>query len=143
MIERGWVSEMSADSTKKEPKEYKEADLWRIPNILNIEVVHVHYSTPVPYFVKSQQIEMREAIEFLIKTSEDFPIRALSPALFVGDFAVIDVNYIGDNFYQFIVPAPDIKELKPGAPISIGWAGVIAKKIRTKFRFRVSREESR
>lgn len=136
---------MSADSSEREPRERKkDDDLWRMPNIESIETVHAHYDTPVPYFVRSNQIEIGEAIEFLVKTSEDFPIRALSPALFVGDFAVMDVSRIGENLYRFIVPAPDINKLKPGAPVSIGWAGVEkAKRIRTNIRFQISHEENR
>jgi hypothetical protein len=134
---------MSTDSTKKEPKETKESDLWRIPKILSIEVLDAHFRSPMPYFIKSQQVDIGEAIEFLVRTSEDFPVRALSPALFVGDFVVMDVSRVSENLYRFFVPEPDIKQLKLGAPISIGWAGVKAKRVRTKFRFRVGREESR
>ena len=134
---------MSADSGKIEKKEKGEETLWRMPMILGIEVIRVRYSHPVPYFIKSKQIEIVEGIEFLVKTSEDFPIRALSPALFVGNFPVLDVSRIAENLYRFFVPAPEIDRLETSAPISIGWAGLSEKKVTTKFRFLVQREERR
>jgi hypothetical protein len=138
------IMTMSADSGKREEKEKREEeDIWRMPMILGIEVIHVHYSHPIPYFIKSKQIEIIEGIEFLVKTSEDFPIRALSPALFVGDFPVMDVNRIGENLYRFFVPAPEIDRLETSAPMSIGWAGLSGGKVTTEYRFQVQREESR
>ena len=127
---------MSADSGSKEERE-KGENLWKLPRILSVKIIHVYYKTPVPYFMKSRPMEMQEAVEFLVKTSEDFPIRALSPALFVGDFPVTEGGRVNENLYQFVTPAPEIESLETGAPISIGWAGVKAKKIRTNFQYQV------
>jgi|SRR6266480_5378462 len=134
---------MSTDSAARETRE-KAEDLWKIPNILSVEVEHVHYSIPVQFFIKSRAVEIQEAIEFLVKTSEDFPIRALSPALFVGDFPVTEFSRVDKNIYRFVVPAPELEKLKPGASISMGWAGVkLAKKMTTNFQLQNQHEVNR
>jgi hypothetical protein len=133
---------MSADSGISEPSE-KEEDLWRMPQILTVEVIRVHYRKPIEYFMKSKPVHIQEAMEFLVKTSEEFPIRALSPALFVEDFPVTEVSHVGENLYRFVAPAPELERLKTGAAISIGWAGVRGKKMTTNFRFQIQREDNR
>lgn len=133
---------MNADAASKEQKS-KDVDLWRIPNILSVEAVHVRHRKPVLFYIKSKPAESRETIEFLVKTSEDFPDRALSPALFVGDYAVTEVSRVEKNVYRFVVPEPEIGRLKRNAIISIGWAGTRAKPVRTKFRVQIQREEAR
>src|SRR5437879_3006763 len=133
---------MNGDSASKEQKS-KNVDLWRIPNVLSVEAVHVRHRKPVLFYIKSKPAESRETIEFLVKTSEDFPDRALSPALFVGDYAVTEVNREEKNTYRFVVPVPEMGRLKRNAPISFGWAGTRAKPVRTKYRFQIQREETR
>lgn len=63
---------MSTDSGNREPGK-KEEDLWRIPQILAVEVIRVRYGKPIEYFMKSKPVQIQEAMEFLVKTSEEFP----------------------------------------------------------------------
>src|ERR671931_2524678 len=133
---------MTTDSGSPEPME-KGQDLWSLPTIISLEIVHVRYKKPIEYFIKSKLVQIGAATEFLVKTSQDFPIRALSPALFVGDVPVTEGTRLDKNLYRFVVPGPDSERLKAGTPISIGWAGVKAKKMTTNFQFQIQREENR
>ena len=133
---------MTSDSANKEQKR-KHIDLWRIPAIVSIEAVHVRYREPVRFYVQSKPVESRETIEFTVRTTEEFPVRALSPALFIGDHAITEMNRLGENMYSFVAPEREIPRLKQNAVISLGWAGTRAKPTRTKYRFRIGREETK
>src|SRR2546423_7884451 len=132
---------MNNDTNNKRPQEIE--DFWRLPEIVSMEVVHVRHRTPAKVYVGPKWAESNETVEFLVRTSEDFPIRALSPALFIGSHAVTEGNRVANNFYRFIVPATEIPKLQQDATISGGWAGVDAKPVATQHRFRIHREESR
>jgi hypothetical protein len=133
---------MNSDSANKEHKR-KDVDLWRIPAIVSIEAVHVRHREPMRFYVQSKPVESRETIEFIVRTTEEFPVRALSPALFVGDHAITEMSRLGENTYSFVAPETEIPRLKQNAAISLGWAGTRAKPTRTKYRFRIGREETR
>lgn len=133
---------MNSDSANKEHKR-KDVDLWRTPAIASIEAVHVHHREPMRFYVQSRPVESRETIEFIVRTTEEFPVRALSPSLFVGDHAITEMSRLGENIYSFVVPETEIPRLKQNAVISLGWAGTRAKPTRTKYRFLIGREETR
>jgi hypothetical protein len=133
---------MNSDSANKEHKR-KDVDLWRIPAIVSIEAVHVRHREPMRFYVQSKPVESHETIEFIVRTTEEFPVRALSPALFVGDHAITEMSRLGENIYRFVAPETEIPRLKQNAVISLGWAGTRAKPTRTKYRFRIGREETK
>jgi hypothetical protein len=56
----------------------------------------------------------------------------------------LEVGRVDKNIYRFVVPAPELEKLKPGASISMGWAGVkSAKKMTTNFQFQNQHEVNR
>jgi hypothetical protein len=58
-------------------------------------------------------------VEFMVRTDGPIPVRALGPALFVGDVAVTECERVEDTLYRFL--AFDIDQLRQGAPIAWGW----------------------
>ena len=134
---------MSSDSGSRESVEGKSEKLWSMPTILNIEIIHVYYNNPISYFFKSEIKKMDEGVKMMVTTSKKFPVRALSPALYVGEFPVTEYDYVSENLYRFIIPGPDIEKLKIGESISIGWLGEKTEKIMTNFQFHIQKEEQR
>jgi hypothetical protein len=110
---------------------------WQLPDVLGVRARHVRYAEPKLRHIGTQLTELREAVEFLVRTSGEFPARALSPALYVGDKELVNYRMVGMNQYLFF--AFDPQGLQQGAPISIGWPNLPGTKIRTKFRFEVER----
>ena len=125
---------MSIDGGKREPS-IPGADLWKLPKVLSINAVQVRYREPKVHYVGSKRVEYREAVELIVQTSGEFPARAFSPALFIGDSPIIDYEVVGENLYRFY--AFEFKKLKEDAPISIGWPQFPEQKKDTKLRFKV------
>ena len=109
---------MSFDSAGRVPP-HRDVNLWHLPDVLAVEVHHVRYRRPRQYTIQGRDHEISEAVEIVIETSEPFIIRALNPALFVGDIAITVAEGESDRRYRFLAFQPD--DLKPGAPISIAW----------------------
>jgi hypothetical protein len=109
---------MSFDTAGRVPP-HGDANLWHLPDVLAVEVHHVRYRRPRRHTIQGKDHEISEAVEITIETSEPFIIRALNPALFVGDIALTPTEGEGDRRYRFVALQPG--ELKPGAPISIAW----------------------
>ena len=108
---------MDEDSTNQEVRA-PEPDIRRLPEIESIKVVRVRYSEPVQYAESASRKEAYEAIEFQVTTSADFPIRALAPALFVGDVAVTESERVGNRKYRFV--SYGSHEFRDDEPISVG-----------------------
>ena len=111
---------MQGDSESRLPRR-DEPDIWHLPLLEFVEVVQVHYLQPRKHMVKGELIERDEGVEILIHTETPIPIRALSPALFIGDEQVSENEVMGPSDYRFFVL--DGKRLKPGAAIRLGWVG--------------------
>lgn len=131
---------MSTDAESKEPK-IAHTDLWSIPEVLGVEAALARYPEPRVHYVGTTRIESREAVEILVQTAGEFPVRALSPALFVGDLAIVEYEIAGESLYRFF--AFEIEKLEEGAPIAIGWPQFPERKRETQFRFEILREEQR
>lgn len=116
-------------------------DLWRLPDVLDTQVVHAHYTQPRTFVAGPKLIEMQEGIEITITVSSEFPTRALSPVLYVGDHALTEFERIGENRYRFY--AHEASKLKEDAPLSLGWFGQPERKTLTSFAYRVHQEETR
>ena len=132
---------MDGDSTTQEMRAPSE-DLRRLPEIESVRVVRVRYRKPVQYADGRSRKEASEAVEFQVTTSADFPIRALAPALFIGDAVVTESRRVGERKYVFV--AYGKRDFKDAAPIAVGWfgSGSPERKL-TKFAFRVEGEETR
>lgn len=131
---------MLGDTGAREPPLPVE-DLWRLPDIVDVEMHRVRYTRPRPHAVGARIAEAEEAVEFLVRTSEDFPIRALGPALFVGGTEIIESERLGDRLYRFT--AYDGQRLRRGAALALGWSGQPGRRQRSQFRYQPGEEVTR
>src|SRR5262245_31893524 len=110
-------------------------DLWLLPQVRDISVELVRYREPRTYYVG---IELRQALggaEFLVRTAAPLPIRALSPALFVGEVPVLRYTTLGLLVYRFV--GFDLTRYRPGAPLSLGWPDYPESRVETPFRYTI------
>ena len=131
---------MASDAQSKEPVSPR-ANLWKLPEIVDVKAVLVQYRTPVIRYMGRDRVEYREAVELSVQTSDELPARALSPALYVGDVAITDYEVAGKNLYRFF--AFNIRELQEGAPITMDWPQLRRGREHRAPVFRVSGEETR
>jgi hypothetical protein len=92
---------------------------WDLPEIIDIQTRRVPFDPPKLRNFNSSLAGNKEVMEFLVRTNKPIPIRGLGPALFVGDVQVIECQMVENNLYRFLTF--DLKRIKPGAPISLGW----------------------
>jgi hypothetical protein len=77
-----------------------------------------------------------DGLELLIQLTHSLPVRALSPALYVGNTPIADYELAGPNLYRFFVIDPG--SLEPGAAISLGWPQLPdMKRNLSNFRFQI------
>ena len=129
---------MTSDSESRLPKPPRR-DLWDLPNITTVEIERVRYRTPRRHTLRGETVELHQGIEILVETDGDIPVRALSPALHVGAAELVENEQVAERRYRFFVL--DEKQLREGAPISLGWAGARAKRRPTKFKYSAPRAE--
>ena len=77
----------------------------------------------------------------MVRTESQFPICALSPALFVGDIQVADYEVAGANLYRFYAFEP--KDLKEDVPIALGWPDSPEERIAIEHRFKIRGKEQK
>jgi hypothetical protein len=132
---------MDGDFTRQEVQA-PALDIQRLPEIEYVRAVRVYYDKPVLYAEGALRKEANEAIEFQLTTSADFPIRALTPALFVGDIAVTEGRRVGERQYRFVsYGQPQFEE---NAPIALGWVGSgVPMRKPSRFIFHLEGEEKR
>lgn len=129
---------MTTDAGPPEPPA-PSPDLWRLPEVISVRAVRVRYDEPRTYAIGPRLAEAREAVEILLETSEPFPDRALSPALYVDDVELSESQQLGDTLYRFY--AYDFENLNEGGVISIGWMRQPQPRKRTALRYEVSGSE--
>ena len=112
-----------------------ERNLWHLPEVSSVEVLRVRYDKPRVYYLGKERQEAREAVEIMVRTVGEFPVRALSPALFIGDIPIIEYAIAGPNLYRFY--AFNFQDLPDGAPISLGWPQFPERRVKTRFRYQV------
>ncbi|MGH8627802.1 MAG: hypothetical protein ACREYC_21845 [Gammaproteobacteria bacterium] len=106
-----------------------------LPQIVGVEAVRMRYERPRVYYADRQRREAREAVEIMVRTSEELPIADVSPALFVGEVPLVEYEGAGPNVYRFF--AFQFEKLREGDPISLGWPYSPEHKVRTNFRYHV------
>ncbi len=94
---------------------------WDLPDILDIQIRRIPYEPPKLRNFRSVLAEYSEAVEFIVRTSAPVPVRAMGPALFIGDTMVIESQEIEKNVYRFL--AFNVDNLVIGSSISFGWIG--------------------
>ena len=111
---------------------------WQLPDVLDIRMRRIRYQPRRPRNFESALSGYKEAVEFIVQTSGPIPVRALGPALFVGDVRVVENEPAGEDRYRFL--AFDLDRLEPGASIAWGWLDAPeSERKRTKFRYREER----
>jgi hypothetical protein len=128
------------DTGSRQPTR-RQIDPQRPPDILDIEIRRVHYSKPRPYVDGTRLIEMREGIEVSVQTTEDFPIRALSPIIFIGEVPLTESERVREKLYRFYFPY--IERLKEGDPIFLGWTRDLKQREPTRFIYKIHLEETK
>ena len=123
---------MQSDSESKLPAG-PLLDLWALPEIESLKIERVRYGQPRKHLVAGELVEFVEGVEILVQTQAGIPIRALSPALHVGDTELAENEQVEARTYRFFVL--DEKALRAGAPITLGWVGHPAPKAKTRYRF--------
>ncbi len=107
-------------------------NLSKLPDVVSLEIRRRHFGQPRRVTKKGIDRFVSEAVEFEVRISEAFPIRALGPALWVGDEALTSADAKGLT-YHFFAFEPD--KLKPDAPISLGWSSPSEARKETRYRF--------
>jgi len=96
-----------------------------------------HFDRPRRVTRKGVDRFVSDAIEFEVRISEAFPIRALGPALWVGNVALTSADAEGLTYHFF---AFEEDKLQPGAPISVGWSSPSERRKKTRYRFVIPRK---
>jgi len=131
---------MSTDSGGRLP-EPSSPDLWNLPKISKLQIERVRYSKPRKHIVGGRVVEFYEDVEILVQTNTEIPIRALSPALYIGEVEVAENEHVSKAHYKFFVL--DEEKLKDGSMITLGWAGVPGKRAKTKFKYKSPRAKKK
>ena len=116
-------------------------DLWRLPRIVKLRIERVRYARPRRHVQAGRVVEVAEGVEIFVETNGEIPVRALSPALYVGTTEVAEHDRVGESQSRFFVP--DEAALRDGSPITLGWAGVPGRRVRTSFRYRAPGDHGR
>jgi|SRR5450631_1000226 len=69
--------------------------LSKLPDIIRLEIRWRYFEQPRRVTKKGSDHFVKEAVEFEVQISEAFPIRALGPALWVGNEALTSADVQG------------------------------------------------
>src|SRR5207249_4515145 len=106
-----------------------------LPDILSVEAARVRYKQAKQYYVGRDKRSTSEAVEIVVRTSDELPIANVSPALFVGEIPLPEYTRVGRNLYKFY--AFEFQKLEEGTAIALGWPQLPSRKIKTNFRYRL------
>ncbi|MGH2531389.1 MAG: hypothetical protein ACRDJW_03680 [Thermomicrobiales bacterium] len=123
---------MSTDAESREAPAPRP-DLWVLPEIIRVEIERRQFAEPRAYYAGRRRIEVKEAVEIRVRTSDEIKARAITPSLFVGDVALPEFETIGPNQYRFFAYEPG--SLRDGAPIALGWPGEPEPRKESRFRY--------
>jgi hypothetical protein len=127
---------MASDPGARQPDAAKPD--FSLPDILDLGVRRIRFRPRELRNFESALAKHEEAVEFTVTTDGPIPIRALGPALYVGETAVVESEEIEPTVYRFL--AFDPAALEPRAPIRLGWSGQAPGRRRTKFRYEAPEE---
>ena len=92
-----------------------------MPKVLDVQVLATKTERRMPRNFTSSLPGDDDTFAFIIKTDGPIPIRALGPALYIGDVMVTEVTQVGPDTYRFVAPAR--QDLAHGTDIRLGWTG--------------------
>jgi hypothetical protein len=107
-------------------------NLSKLPDVVSLAIRPRHFDKPRRVTRKGVDHFVSNAIEFEVRITEAFPIRALGPALWVGDEPLTSADVDGLT-YHFFAFEPD--KLKPDALIALGWSSPSEGRKETRYRF--------
>lgn len=129
---------MSADAGQPIRREIRR-DLWRLPEVLNIRTLRRHLPERRRITSRGEDRWIEEAIEIEIEVSEPFEIRALGPALWVGDEPLTVAEETRPRTYRFLVTRPEL--IQEGAPIELAWNTPRARRVPTNYHYSLPPED--
>ena len=112
---------MGTDSDITEADRPERRDLWTLPGLKDVRSVRVRYRRPRRVLVDGVAVDRAEGVELQVQTDGEIPIRALSPAIFVGDTEIADNVTVDTTSHRFLVQ--DEQALSAGDEIRLGWVG--------------------
>ncbi|HSF49530.1 MAG TPA: hypothetical protein VLA74_02115 [Nitrososphaeraceae archaeon] len=108
---------------------------FQLPSIKDIQIKLIPYKPPKHRYFESSFSKYTQAIEFTVLTDNPIPIRALSPALYVGKIPATEGESLSENKYRFL--AFEINKLQDNEPIYFAWQGdPEALRIKTRFTYK-------
>jgi hypothetical protein len=107
-------------------------DISKVPDVVSLKIRRRRFEPARRVTRKGVDHFVSDAVEFEVKLSEAFPVRALGPALWVGNEALTAADTEGLT-YRFFAFEPD--RLKPNAPIALGWSSPSEARKETTYRF--------
>ena len=120
------------DSDAPRPIVHRQApDLQRLPDILEVHIRWRRFDRPRRVTVSGKDTFHEEAMEFELRLSEPFQVRALGPVLWVGDEPLTIADEVSTSVYRFYSFAPD--KLRANAPIALAWNSAGAERKATKY----------
>lgn len=109
-----------------------------LPRILDVKIALKRFSEPYVYYMGGEDRTAYQAVEILVSTSSPFPIKAVTPVIYIGEVEIPRYTTEGYNLYRFM--EFEFNRLKPGAPIFIGWPYTPPLKFITEFRYQLGSE---
>jgi hypothetical protein len=110
-----------------------------LPRVVNLKICRVTVEPSKLRHSVPTRSAPSIAIEFLVETDGDVPVRAYGPALFVGGVEVNQSERIGPTTWRLL--AFDYEHLTPGSPIKWGWMKAPASaRASTRFRYKIERD---
>ncbi|HEX9277464.1 MAG TPA: hypothetical protein VGA51_13825 [Casimicrobiaceae bacterium] len=123
---------MQGDSELR-PQAPPRRNLWALPKITRISIERRQYRPARKHAVTGKIVERTEGIEIVVQTDGAIPVRALSPALYVGSVEIAENEQVDATTYRFFVG--DERALRAGAPIVLGWVGHAPSRTRSNLRY--------
>jgi hypothetical protein len=95
-----------------------------LPAIVSLTLERVIVEPRSYKFVRSVQEDAREALAFVITVKGELRLDVnATPVLYVGDVELSQAESLGDGRYRFLAFPAEQKDMRAGAPISLGWPG--------------------
>src|SRR6266536_3048233 len=93
---------MQGDSELR-PQAPPRRNLWALPKITRISIERRQHRPARKHAVTGKIVERTEGIEIVVQTDGAIPVRALSPALYVGSVEIAENEQVDATTYRFFV----------------------------------------
>jgi hypothetical protein len=123
---------MASDSGKV-LQQSNNRDIRRLPDVVSLQIQRRHFDPPRRVTLKGVDHFYSDAVQIEVAVSEPFIIRALGPALWIGDEALTAMESASEKTYRFFSFTPEV--LKDGADISLSWNAPHPERKQTKYQY--------